>query len=210
MPGASEIRIQPLPPRVSSWTIRLALCFGLVALVTILLTQPYSLVQSSGVGISSANSSGVLPADALRMQHLQGWHVATESELSETAARFARNHGVNQPGHITGDFSGSGSGMDSAYLLINNQGQRRVSVLAGGEMVYDAIFPQLAMLARIPKASVANIKWTAAPRSVPDGDGLLVIENIEDPSASLVLLKHGAHFDSARPADFTQIDLASE
>lgn len=210
MPGGSEIVVSPLPPAVKSWPIRLALCFGLIALVAILLTQPYGAVESSSHGPSVANSSGVEPADALHMQHLQGWRVAAPNDLSETAVRFARNHGATRPGHILVDFSGSGSARDSAYLLINNEGKRRVSLLAGSGVAYDAIFPQVDLLARIPKSSFANIKWVAAPRSAPDGDALLVIENIEDPSASLVLLKHGAQIDSARPADFTQIDLASE
>ena len=209
MPGGIEIVIPPLPPAVKSWPIRLTLCFGLVALVAILLTQPYGAVESSSKG-SSVNSSGVEPGDALRMQHLQGWHVAKPNELSEIAVRFARNHGAANPGRIVGDFSGSGSVKDSAYLLINTEGKRRVSLLAGSEVAYDAIFPKVDLLARIPKASFTNIKWMSPPRSAPDGDALLVIENIEDPSASLVLLKHGAQIDSARPADFTQIDLASE
>jgi hypothetical protein len=210
MPGGSEIVIPSLPPAVKSWPIRVALCFALIALLAILLTQPYGAVESSSHGASVGNLSGVDPADVLHMQHLQGWHVAAPNELSETAARFARNHGATRPGHILGDFSGSGSAKDSAYLLINNEGKRRVSLLAGSGVAYDAIFSQVDLLARIPKSSFANIKWIAAPRSAPDGDALLVIENIEDPSASLVLLKHGAQIDSARPADFTQIDLASE
>lgn len=210
MPGGSEMAIEPLPPVVQSWPIRVALCFGLVALVTILLTQPYGAMESSRRGVSVSSLSGVEPADALHIQHLLGWHVAAANELSETAVRFARNHGAATPGHIVGDFSGSGSAKDSAYLLINTEGKRRVSLLAGNEVGYDAIFPQVDLLARIPKSSVANIKWTAAPRSAPDGDALLVIQNIENPSASLVLLKHGAQIDSARPADFTQIDLASQ
>lgn len=210
MPGGSEIVIQPLPPAVKSWPIRVALCFGVVALVAILLTQPYGALKSSSPGTSLVNSSGVEPADALHVQHLQGWHVAKPQELSETAVRFARNDGATRLGHIVGDFSGNGTTKDSAYLLINTEGRRRVCLLAGSEVAYDAIFPQVDLLARIPKSSFANIKWMAAPRSAPDGDALLVIENIEDPSASLVLLKHGAQIDSARPADFTQIDLASE
>jgi hypothetical protein len=210
MPGGTEIVVQPLPPAVKSWPIRLALCFGLIALVAILLTQPYGAVESSSRGAALVNSSGVEPADAVHMQHLQGWHLAKPEELSETAIRFARNHGATRPGHIVGDFSGSGSANDSAYLLINNEGKRRVCLLAGSEVAYDAIFPKVDLLARIPKASFANIKWIAAPRTAPDGDALLVIENIQDPSASLVLLKHGVQIDSARPADFTQIDLASE
>lgn len=210
MPGGSEIVIPPLPPAVKSWPIRLALCFGLVALVAILLTQPYGAVESSSNKASPANSSGVEPGDALRMQHLQGWHVAKPGELSETAVRFARNHGAGNPGHIVGDFNGNGAAKDSAYFLISTEGKRRVCLLAGSAVAYDAIFPQLDLLARIPKASFTNIKWMSPPRSAPDGDALLVIENIEDPSASLVLLKHGAQIDSARPADFTQIDLASE
>jgi hypothetical protein len=210
MPGGTEIVVQPLPPAVKSWPIRLALCFGLIALVAILLTQPYGAVESSSRGAALVNSSGVEPADAVHMQHLQGWHLAKPEELSETAIRFARNRGATRPGHIVGDFSGSGSANDSAYLLINNEGKRRVCLLAGSEVAYDAIFPKVDLLARIPKASFANIKWIAAPRTAPDGDALLVIENIQDPSASLVLLKHGVQIDSARPADFTQIDLASE
>jgi enoyl-CoA hydratase/carnithine racemase len=110
-----------------------------------------------------------------------------------------------------GDFSGAGSNADSAYLLINSAGQRRVTLLARGQVAYDAIFQQTDFLARVPKNSVAKIQWiTQVPQPAPDGDALLVVQNANDPTASLVLLRHGAQTYSARPADFTRIELASE
>jgi hypothetical protein len=81
-------------------------------------------------------------------------------------------------------------------------------MMAFGNVAYDAIFPRVDALARIPKASIAKIKWKTAPQFSPDGDALLVIQNADDPAASLVLLRHGIQTYSARPADFGQVDLA--
>lgn len=77
-------------------------------------------------------------------------------------------------------------------------------------MAYDAIFPRVDALARIPKQSLATIKWKTAPQSDPDGDALLVIQDADDPTASLVLLRHGTDTYSARPLNFSQIDLAPQ
>ncbi|MGH9571146.1 MAG: hypothetical protein ACRD4F_15985, partial [Candidatus Angelobacter sp.] len=157
-----------------------------------------------------ATLSGVSSTDAIRIQRLRGWRVARPIEFSYTAGRFLKAHGLALSSHVAGDFSGRGGLPDSAYLLLNSEGKRRLTMLAGGTVAYDAIFPQLDLLARIPKASFANIKWEVAPEAAPDGDALLAVENANNPSASLVLLRHGARTYAARPADFTQIDLASQ
>lgn len=207
MPGAAAIKIQRLEPQGSSWTVRVALAMGLVCLVALLLTQPYNRPATQGVVKNLASDSGVAPVDAARIQQLRGWHVAAKRDLSQPAVRFLDENQVPVSGRVAADFTGQGSAVDSAYLLIDSKGQRRLSMLAGGAVAYDAIFPRLDLLARIPKESVATIKWITAPKFGPDGDALLVVQNAENPSASLVLLRHGTQTYSGRPADFTEIEI---
>lgn len=209
MPGASGIKVEPLPAPATSWPIRVALALALMCLITILFAQPYERFQSS-VHASPASLSGVSASDAVHIQRLRGWRVAGPIEFSDTAIRFLKGRGLVVSSHVAGDFSGRGGLPDSAYLLVNSEGKRRLTMLAGGAVAYDAIFSRLDLLARIPKSSFVNIKWNVAPEAVPDGDALLVIENADNPSASLVLLRHDAKTYAARPADFTQIDLASQ
>jgi hypothetical protein len=84
-------------------------------------------------------------------------------------------------------------------------------MMAKGLVAYDAIFAQADAMARIPKSSMAKIQWkSAAPQFPPDGDALLVVQNANEPTASVVLLRHGTQTISARPADFNKIDLASQ
>lgn len=208
MPGASTIRLKRLPATGSSWTIRVALAGGLVCLVALLFAQPYKHSSASFKVNSSVAMSGVPPADAQRLQQLQGWHVARADDFLPAGMAFLRNHGLPLSGRVAGDFTGRGGSGDSAYLLVNDQGQKRVSMIAGGIVAYDAIFPRIDALARIPKASMGTIKWKAAPQLGPDGDALLVVQDANDPTASLVLLRHGTETYSARPLDFSQIDLA--
>jgi hypothetical protein len=212
MPGADRIKVNPLPRRGSSWPIRIALAGGLVCLVALLFAQPYSHPPGANAsGNTPAPPSGITPADAARMQQLQGWHVAKAEEFSISALRFLKEHGLEPSGHIMGDFGGQNSATDSAYLLMDANGRKRVSMMAKGTVIYDAIFPQAEALARISKNTVPKIQWmSSAPQYLPDGDALLVIQNANDPAASVVLLRHGTQTHSARPADFTKIDLVAQ
>jgi hypothetical protein len=210
MPGADLVKVDPLPRRGSSWPVRVALAGGLVCLVALLFAQPYS--HPSGANASgniTTPFSGVTPVDAARMQQLQGWQVARAEDFSDSARRFLREHRLEPSGHIMGDFGGRGAAVDSAYLLVDASGRRRVSMMAKGMVAYDAIFPQADALAKISKSTVAKIQWMSAPQYPPDGDALLVIQNANDRTASVVLLRHGTQTHSARPADFTKIDLVS-
>jgi hypothetical protein len=208
MPGATEINIQPLPPQGSSITIRVALALGLVALVGLLFIQPYNRPANADVK-SNVRSSGVDAIDASRISKLAGWHVAGPDELSEQAVTFLREHNLAITGHARGNFSGQPGVPDSAYLLLNDQGEQRVCMLSRGQVIYDAIFPRVDMLVRIPRNELGKIQWITAPQGPSEGDGLLVVQNADDPTAGLVLLKHGPQTYSARPADFTDIDLIS-
>ncbi|HEY1939927.1 MAG TPA: hypothetical protein VGJ33_18510 [Candidatus Angelobacter sp.] len=212
IPGADLIKVEPLPQRGSSWPVRIALATGLLCLVALLFTQPYS--HSSGADASASMLTpvpGVEPIDAARLQKLQGWHLAKAEDFSLSALRFLREHRLQPAGHIQADFSGRGAAVDSAYLLVDADGRKRVSMMAKGVVAYDSIFQKTDVVARVPKAAIAKIQWmSGAPQSPPDGDALLVIQNANDPTASVVLLRHGTQTFSARPADFNKIDLAPE
>jgi hypothetical protein len=213
MPGADQVKIEPLPRRGSSWPVRIALAGGLLCLLALLFTQPYS--HTSGAKASSEAPreapSGVAPGDAMRIQQLEGWHVARADEFSDAAMRLLRERKLTASGRILGDFTGRGRAGDSAYLLVDNTGRRRVTLLAAGVVAYDAIFPQADFLARVPMSTLAKIEWSSqAPQFTADGDALLLVQNANDPAASIVLLRHGSQTYSARPADFTKIDFISE
>jgi len=211
MPGASDIKIDPVPSVGSSLVIRVALAGALVSLLTLLYIQPVQRLSGPvNQDAAIAHNSGVEPGDAARIQQLFGWHVAKADDFSNLASSFLHARNFEISGRVVANFSGRPKANDAAYLLLNDQGQRRVSMLAGGTVAYDARFPRVDLLARIPKSHVAKIQWSVAPQFSPDGDALLVIQNAEDPTASLVLLKHGVQTYSARPVDFTRIDLSPE
>jgi hypothetical protein len=210
MPGADLVKVDPLPRRGSSWPVRIALAGGLVCLVALLFTQPYNRVPDASAN-TVAPSSGVAPSDAMRMQQLQGWHAATRDDFGGAVQRYLQQRRLEPAGHIAADFEGSSRLSDSAYLLIDTSGRKRVSMVARGAVAYDAIFSRVDFLARIPKSAMAKIQWmSSGPPLSPDGDGLLVVQNANDPTASVVLLRHGAQTLSARPADFNKIDLATQ
>jgi len=210
MPGADLIKVDPLPPRGSSWPVRIALAGGLACLIALLFTQPYSHPIGANASSNLVTSTGIAPADAARLQQLQGWRVAGTEDFSGSALRFLREHRLDPTGHIMGDFGGRGAAIDSAYFLVDTTGRKRVSMMAKGTVAYDAIFPQADVLARISKSALAKIQWmSSAPQYPPDGDALLVVQNANDPTASVVLLRHGSQTYSAHPADFNKIDLGT-
>jgi hypothetical protein len=208
MPGADQIKIEPFPRRGSSWTIRVTLAAGLVGLVILLFAQPYNR-PSNGQGPKRAPSgTGIPAADAARMQKLEGWRVAGADDFSGLSQWFLRQHGLPVTGRVIADFGGRSVPGDSAYLLINDAGRRRLVMLAGGAVVYDVIFPHADLITPISHRNLQAIEWNAAPQFAADGDALLVIQNAEDPTQSVVLLRHGTQTYSARPADFNKIEFA--
>src|SRR5262249_4947768 len=177
MPGAAQTRIEPLPRRGSSWPVRVALAGGLVCLIALLFTQPYAR-PTAGYANVTALPAGVTPGDAVHLQQLQGWHVAKADDFSNSALRVLRERNLSPSGRITGDFSGKGGADDSAYLFLDAAGRTRVTMLARGLVAYDAIFPKIDFLARIPRSNLAKIQWmTQAPQFTADGDALLVVQN---------------------------------
>ena len=154
MPGADLIKVDPLPRRGSSWPVRIALAGGLVCLVALLFTQPYNRMPGASANTNTiAPPSGVAPGDAVRIQQLQGWHAATRDDFPAAVQRYLQERRLEPSGHIVADFGGGGSAVDSAYLLIDTSGRKRVTMLSRGAVAYDAIFPKVDFLARISKSA---------------------------------------------------------
>lgn len=210
MPGADLIKIEPLPRVGSSWTIRVTLAAGFLGLVMLLFAQPYNRPGHGDHANDMPAGRGVLPADAMHIQKLEGWRVAGPEDYSGLATRLLREHDLPAAGHVTADFTGRSGLRDSAYLLLDAAQHKRLVMLAGGIVVYDVIFPRIDFIAAIPHRNLPAIKWSAAPQFPADGDALLVIQNAEDPTQSVVLLKHSTQTYSARPADFNKIDLIAQ
>ena len=82
-------------------------------------------------------------------------------------------------------------------------------MLAGGISSYDSIFDTADLIASVPKANLANVQWSSGQSLESDGDGLLLVKDVNDPRSGLVLVIHNKQIDSGRPLDFTTINLYS-
>lgn len=86
---------------------------------------------------------------------------------------------------------------------------RRVLLLVEGVNLYDAEYPAIVGIVRIPKDAIADIDWgkNPPPEGTPDGDGLLIIRRRNDLTSGLVLFVNKKHIVSAVPLNYTQIRL---
>ena len=84
-------------------------------------------------------------------------------------------------------FSARNNGRDTAYVLVNDEGMKRIVVLSEGRLVYDQRYRKILAAARVPAADLNAIEWRDPLPAKPDGDGLLIVTKPEDPTANLIL-----------------------
>jgi hypothetical protein len=210
MPGAETIKVHKLEKEKSN-IIRAAIVVGAIAaLITVYAATrgPREVISVHDLADTEGPPAGMTPIDAAQIHRLQGWRVATAEDFGPTARSWLRDNGQDLSGHLVGDFSGRNVQRDAAYVLANPQGQRRVVLIVDGVNLYDAEYPIIVGMARIPKEAIANINWGKyPPQGTPDGDGLLIIRKREDPASGLVLFANERRVVSAVPVDYTQIRL---
>ncbi|MGH9580272.1 MAG: hypothetical protein ACRD2R_04705 [Terriglobales bacterium] len=221
MPGAHKIKVEEMQGE-ASWLARGAVAVGVVAalVVVVVATQERSggAADVAAIAADLALPQGVLPVDAPQMvgvdeQLPEGkgnkWRVATEQDFAPVAKAWLRGSGRSPSGRVTGNFSGSGSGRDAGYILVNQQdGTRRVVLLAGGQNRYDAQYPDIAVAAALPKRLVGSIEWVGGkPPEDVDGDGLLLVRERNNPASALVLFTSGSRIVSAVPVNYQLINL---
>ncbi len=207
MPGSEQVEVVGFE-RKTYRAARVAIVVGiLVALLSVFAATRVPSHEPVS-GINQTLSSGILPADAPRVPNAQGWHAATVDDLDGSAVNWLRANHQQPSGRIPGDFSGHGTGLDVVYLLVSQDGLRRVVLLADNENRYDTKFPYIGLAARVPKGSLNSIQWVGGkgPEAV-DGDGILLVRQKDNAASAIVLFLSGRTIVSASPVNYQSINL---
>jgi hypothetical protein len=178
-----------------------------VALVAsvVLVTAWIALRSPSGDSNASGQPAGVEPEDASRIPRIDRTRLATVDDFNVDGISWLRNSGQQVSGKIPGFYSGSKK--SNAYILVGKADERRVVILAGGQLQYNAEYPRIAIAACVPMELVRKIKW--ADPSVPesDGDGLLIVRSADATASGVVLFLRNSQVVAASPADYRDIEL---
>jgi len=110
-------------------------------------------------------------------------------------------------GRLQADFSGTTSGNDVAYVLRRNDGAFRLVMLVENRIVCDVNYRHIEGAAVIRKDQLASTSWADGRTHTPDGDGVLLILDPNDPASALVLFEQAGALVSVRPADYHSLIL---
>ena len=80
-------------------------------------------------------------------------------------------------------------------------------MISGEQVVYDATFPNLALVAPVRRNQVPNIEWEAAPELPPGGDGLLLVRDLDRRRSGIVLFVADNRVVTGVPDDIQQLNL---
>lgn len=208
MPFADKVELKPLR-RDRRFVLKTAIVVGMiVALVGIITAakQPQEIPLPSA-GAEASAALGVLPNEALAIGSLKNWHAATFAELDPDAAAWARGSGQKDAGRLVANLDGKVGGRNVSYLLVNDEGLRRLVMLADGKVRYDVKYPYLGLVSVIPNANIGRIQWSSRKPEDPDGDALLLVRKLQDRSSGLVLYFSDGRLVSGVPSDYQSINL---
>ena len=207
MPGADTVVVRSLP-KERHVLGRSAIAVGMIAAVLLVIAAAKPKAARSNLSaFVPPQPAGVLPSDARVITNLDGWRAATTDDFNPNTAGWLRSQGVEASGRVRGDFSGTGSSDDVAYVLIGPKGEHRVVLLIQGNDRYDTQYPGIAAAARVPKDKVAHIDWLGSAPTDYEGDGLLLVRNADDVASGLILFVAGHRVVSGVPANYQQVAL---
>lgn len=177
-----------------------------LALIYILITRD----PTTTTGVADAPVyRNIAPEEAQLIPGIEKYRSATLGDFDPDAVSWLKSTGQNVTGQVTGSFSAFGQ--SRVYLLIGNDNKMwRVVILANGHLRCDAQYRSVAIVARVPKASVANVGWADPPPSETEGDGLLVVRSADDFRTAVVLFLKGDQVVSGTPSDYRQIPLNTQ
>lgn len=207
MPFAERIVLRA-PVRERRAIGRIAIVIGVLATAVALYsaTHEHEEAQFAGTAVDSGIPAGVAPNDALVIMGLRGWNLASVPDLDQDAVNWLRVAGVQATTRTPADFSGEGNDGDVAYLLTDNDKERRLIIISKKKVVYDAKYVYLGILAKIPKANLDKIEWASRQPEPPDGDALLVTRTPQDLSSGLILYLSGGQLVSGVPKNYQSLD----
>jgi hypothetical protein len=205
MPGADKVKILKIE-RERHVLARLAMAVGLLVAIGAVVAA-IRVPSPAPSGANDSMSSGILPINAAIIPDATGWHAARPADLDSSGVEMLRANGIEPSGRVPGDYSGSGSVQDVAYLLVNAAGQHRVVIIARHQNRYDVRFPTISMVARVPKGTMASIHWKDKPPKNVAGDGLLVVRQPDNPEAGVVVFLTEDGITSVTPANWRDVQL---
>jgi len=223
MPGSETIKVHKLE-KERSHIIRGAIVVGAIAAVITVWAAtrgprgPIPVQELAGE--TETSPAGIMPVEAVLIRKVHDWRVATAEDFGPGTASWIRGNDIQLSGRVPGEYSGGRNGRDVAVLLAPAgtpqpgappaaAERRRVVLLVEGVNLYDAEYPTITGIARIPKDAIADIDWgkNPPPQGTPDGDGLLIIRRRNDLASGLVLFVNERRIISAVPLNYTQIRL---
>ncbi|MCI0355962.1 MAG: hypothetical protein L0099_13120 [Acidobacteria bacterium] len=213
MPGAEKIKVEKIKEPVNV-PLRVAVAVGVLAAGFAVYGAMQSPPAVRATDAGAVVPEGVPPVDVPLLQGIVGplpdgrarYRLASGEDFAPAGVSWLRNNRVTASGRVEGDFSGTGGGRDAGYILISNEdGARRVALIANGVNRYDATFPGIALAARVRKGVVGAIQWVGQAPGTPDGDGLLIVRDASDRASGLVLFVKGNQLISAAPQDYQLI-----
>jgi len=184
-------------PRVSK-----GMMVGLMACVLLFMAWMTLRSPNDGTG-ANGMVAGVEPEDASRIPRIDRTRLAIVEDFEPDAVSWLRDSGQQVSGKISGFYSGSKK--SNAYILVGEANERRVVILAGGQLQYNAEYPRIAIAACVPMELVRKIKWADAVPPESDGDGLLLVRAADAPASGVVLFLRGSQVVSASPVDYREI-----
>src|ERR1017187_648128 len=187
---------KPKGSRVFKWLI-------LPMAAAALFTLGIATRKSGHVG-SAANENpsltNVSVEDAGKILGLERLRLATEQDFDADAVSWLRSSGQLVGGRIPGLYFGAFE--SNAYILVGKANERRVVILAAGELRYNAEYPVIAIAARVPKELIQKISWADPSPPDSDRDGLLIVRAADSPASAVVLFLRGNQVASANPTDY--------
>jgi len=190
---------KPKGSRVFKWLI---LPVAAAALFTLSIAT-----RKSGHAGSAANENSSLTSvsveDAGKIPGLERLRLATEQDFDADAVSWLRSSDQLVSGRIPGLYFGAFE--SNAYILVGKANERRVVILATGELHYNAEYPVIAIAARVPKELIQKISWADPSPPDSDRDGLLIVRAADSPASAVVVFLRGNQVVSANPTDYRQI-----
>ncbi len=209
MPGAGQVKIEHVtPPRPTNKIlvaviVIVAICTGISALAN----HEHAKKMSAAITGAGGSPQGIPSDEALHIPRLQGWRLAGSPDFDPKLVQWLRSENGHPTGRIEGDFAGGGTGTDHAYLLMNGEGAYRLVVLLGNEVKFDATFPTVALVAKVPKTAIRDIKIDTGSPASGNADGILVVKDKDDLHSGLVLSFNGGSPITAVPKNYKSTTL---
>ena len=211
MPGAHTVAIHEIE-KERAVVGRIAIALGVITAVLVVVGATRNLTSSAKAGPVDPGAAiagrGIPPIDARNIPQAARYRTVTENDLDPGAAAFLRQFGDVHAGRVPGNYSGQNNPRDVAYLLVADQGGSRVVLLANGMNKLDTEFTNIAFIGRVPQDRLSNVSWVnPAPAAAPDGDGLLIVRNVNDQTSGSIAYLSGGRVVTGTPANFNQISL---